>query len=482
MKALILSRPVKVILLALLVLVLSIGLANAWGNYQREEFGKMLKGKAPIRKGEVKAEVISASPNQPASVPAPSTSGFTPQVRLGFRVGDQWEPAIAADRSGHVYMLYAQYEGVPGCDDCANPTQILQVSNDRGQTWSSPRIIHPDGAESGGQWDSQVVVDPVDGQTVYVSFLQNNKSDIAVGKSRDFGATWSFVTADATNASTDKPILAVRGQDVYVVYNHAQTIWGAYSHDGGANFAEVKINQNGKLGWSLAGGGTVTPNGNVYFAWAGYENNGGAKGKVNLFVSGSTDGGRTWTTKTIEVSEAPPQCPDFNCGWAYLGAQLVLASDSTNTVYLLWNAGSTPFGAERIYFAKSTDGGNTYTQKAEVSTAPPGTHHAFPAIAAVGNGEVRISWMDARAHSAASDKDRWNVYYRASTNGGASWSTEVDVSTFVSGFSFIFPEGFRFPFGDYYEIDIDEQGTNHIIFGEGFDYNAPGSIWYTKGK
>ena len=65
--------------------------------------------------------------------------------------------------------------------------------------------------------------------------------------------------SDSTNAGADKPILAVRGQDVYVVYNHAQTIWSASSHDGGATFTEVKVNQNGKLGWSLAGGGTVLP-------------------------------------------------------------------------------------------------------------------------------------------------------------------------------------------------------------------------------
>ncbi|HLF75644.1 MAG TPA: sialidase family protein, partial [Anaerolineales bacterium] len=452
MKTLIQSRPVKVLVLVSLVLALTVGLVNAWGNYQQQEFEQMLKGKALTRKGEVKAEVVNAPAVQPAAVPAAAPAGFTPQTRLGFHVGDQWEPAIAADRFGHVYMLYAQYEGVPGCPGCSNPTQILQVSNDRGQTWSSPRIIHPDGAESGGQWDSQVVVDPVDGRTVYVSFLQNYKSDIAVGSSTDFGATWSFAAADATNAGTDKPILAARGQHVYVVYNHAQTIWGAHSHDGGLTFTEVKINQNGKLGWSLAGGGTVTPDGSAYFAWAGYENNGGARGKVNLFVSKTADEGKTWTTKLIDVSEAPPQCPEFNCGWAYLGAQLVMTSDSAGNIYLLWNGATSPFGPERIYFAKSSDGGNMYTAKVDVSTAPGGTHHAFPAIAARGNGDLRISWMDARAHTAESDIDRWNVYYRSSTNGGATWSNEVDVSTFVNGFSYIFPEGFRFPFGDYYEI------------------------------
>ncbi|HLA08727.1 MAG TPA: sialidase family protein [Anaerolineales bacterium] len=472
-------HPIRIVFYVLLAVAVIIGAMTAWGNHQQDQFEKMLKGKAPTRKGDVKTEVISASPIHPVAVAAFPPGGFTPQTRLGFDVGDQWEPAIASDRFGHVYMLYAQYEGVPGCPNCSNPTQILQISNDHGATWGSPFVIYPSGATTGGQWDSQIAVDPEDGQTVFASFMQNNKSDIIVAKSTDFGLTWSFVTSDTTNAGTDKPILAVRGQDVYVVYTHAQTTFAAYSHDGGASFTEVKVSKGGKLGWALAGGGTVTPNGDVYFSWAGYEGNGGATGNVNLYVSKSTNGGETWSNKVIDISSSPPQCPEFLCGWAYLGAQAVMASDDNGTVYLLWNRGSTATGPERIYFAKSTNGGNTYSAKVDVSTAPAGTHHAFPAIAATGNGDVRISWMDAR--TANGGLDRWNVYYRSSTNGGSTWSGEVDLSTFVSGFSYIFTDGFRFPFGDYYEMDIDGDGKTHMIFGEGFDYNAPGSIWYVKG-
>jgi len=109
-----------------------------------------------------------------------------------------------------------------------------------------------------------------------------------------------------------------------------------------------------------------------------------------------------------------------------------------------------------------------------------GSHHAFPAIAAAGKGDVRISWMDARA--ADGGQDKWNVYYRSSTNGGATWSNEVDLSTYVAGYTYIFPDGFRYPFGDYYEMDIDEQGTTHLVFGEGNSYDSPGSIWYAKGR
>src|SRR5215211_3245897 len=193
MNAQLLSRPMKVLLFVLLGLVVAltaVNLANAWGDRQQEEFEKMLKGKAPIRKVQFNPEVINSSPVQPASVAPAGPSGFTPQTRLGFPVDNEWEPAIAADRFGHVYMLYAQYTGVPGCDDCANPTQVLQISSDHGSTWGAPSVIYPDGTDTGGQWDSQIAVDPVDGRTVYASFMQNNKSDIIVAKSTDFGATW----------------------------------------------------------------------------------------------------------------------------------------------------------------------------------------------------------------------------------------------------------------------------------------------------
>jgi hypothetical protein len=90
--------------------------------------------------GKVDANAVNASgQSQPVSAPAAPTSGFSPQVRLGYTVGDQWEPAIAADRFGHVYMLYAQYGGVPGCSACLSPTQVFQMSSDHGATWSAPR-------------------------------------------------------------------------------------------------------------------------------------------------------------------------------------------------------------------------------------------------------------------------------------------------------------------------------------------------------
>lgn len=350
---------------------------------------------------------------------------------------------------------------------------ILQTSHDRGATWDSPRLIAPPGT---GQWDAQIAVDPIDGRTVYAAWMQNGKSDAAVAKSTDFGATWSVVVADRTNAAIDKPILAVRGQDVYVGFNHANKVWVASSHDSGATFTSTNVNPNGKLGWSLAGGGAVDPDGNVYFSWAGYERSGGAKGAVNLFISKSADGGLTWSNSVIDVSGSPPDCSAYLCGWAYLGAQVTMASDQAGTLYALWNAGTVDKGPERIYFARSTDAGTTWSTKADVSKAASGVNHAFPAIIAGTPGDVRISWMDVRAGSL------WNTYYRSSSDEGATWSAEADLSTYVAGFGYIQPGGFSFPFGDYYEMDIDDRGDTHVVWGEGLNYDSPGSIWYARGR
>jgi len=444
----------------------------------REQGSELEEGDKGKQGGQVSVEVVRAAANQPATVSLRTGAGFAPQTRLGFTVGDQWEPAIAADRFGHVYLLYPQYGGVvPGCSNCSStdPTMILQISGDRGATWAAPTIMYPAGAPY-GQWDAQIVVDPIDGRTVYASWLQNKKSNIAVARSTNFGATWSVVMADSTNAGTDKPILLVRGQNVYVGYNHAQKVWVSSSHDGGLTFTSTNVNKTGNLGWSLAGGGAVDPAGNVYFSWAGYTQNGGAKGPVYLYLSKSTDGGNTWTTKLIDTSDAPPDCSAYQCGWAFLGAQMVMTADSTGTLYALWNSNTVDKAPNRIYFSKSTDAGATWSPKADVSAAPAGTAHAFPAIAAGAAGDVRISWMDARASGL------WNTYYRSSANGGGTWSAEVDLSTYVAGYSYIQPNGFGFPFGDYYEMEVDDQGSTHAIWGEGLNYDSPGSIWYARGK
>ena len=400
-----------------------------------------------------------------------ATPAFSPQTRPLITPGDQWEPAIAADAFGHVYILSPVWGGFSGCTSCPDPTLVFQVSADRGLTWSAPRMIAPPGT---GQIDAQIAVDPLDGFTVYASWLQNKKSDTIVARSTDFGASWSTAIADHTNAGTDKPILAVRGKDVYVAYDHSQKALVSASHDYGKTWTASQVNLNGKLGVSLAGGAAIDPAGNVFVSWGGYESNG--NGGVHLFVAKSSNGGATWSNQQLDFSSSPPDCSSFQCGWAYLGAQIALTADAAGNLFALWNAGSTAKGLERIYFARSTDQGATWSPRAELSNAPASASHAFPAIVAGAAGDVRVAWMDTRQGTL------WNVVYRASLDGGATWSAEALLSSYVPGYGYVEAGGFEFPFGDYFELAIDDAGDTQAVWGEGANYQTPGSIWTAHGR
>jgi hypothetical protein len=408
-----------------------------------------------------------------APVALAASEEFTPQVHLGFTEGDQWEPAIAADGYGHVYVLYPQYGRVPGCPSCVLPSMTLVVSDDDGESWQPPREITP---HTSGQFDPQIVIDPVDRRTAYAAWLQNDNTDAVVAKSVDFGQSWSIVIADRGSEDADKPILSVRGKDVYVAFNRLRRIRVAASHDGGITFTSADIDPALPLVRALAGGATVDPHQNVFVAWAGYTPRDGVKGRVNLYVSKSSDSGKTWSTTLMDSSGAPPECVAFHCQWGYLGSQITMTSDSAGMLYALWNAGKADKSPGRIYFASSTTAGETWSLKADVSHAPMGAEHAFPALVAGSAGEVRIAWMDTR-HSPL-----WNVYYRSSSNGGATWSEESRLSSYVPGYRYIKSKGFSFPFGDYFGIDIDSQGRTQAVWGEGLNFRTPGSIWHSRGR
>jgi Neuraminidase (sialidase) len=411
----------------------------------------------------------------------PAAASPSRPARMGYRAGDDWEPSIAADRLGHVYVFWTHYtpqggKPDPACRRCASPHMDLQISSDGGATWSAPVVPFRSTIR---QDDPQVVVDPVDGRTVYASYMQGSKSSQYVARSTDFGKTWTTVLVEHLQRGTDKDVLAVRGDDIYLVYNAVMKIDASVSHDGGRTWHLRRIvsNTNSALGWSLPGGGVIDSKGNAYFSWEGYTHNGKPSGPVNIFVSKSTNGGRTWTVHRLDVSQAPPQCS--TCGWAFWGPGTSMAADANDALYVLYNANSAKFAPNRMYLAVSTDGGRTWTRQ-DVSLAPLGANQAFPAVVARGDGDVRVAWMDDReGHDDGSGDGtaRWNVYYRTSTDGGASWSPETILSRYVSGYGYELLHGFNEPYGDYMEMDVDDSGSTQAAWGEGPSYQGPGNVW-----
>lgn len=404
-------------------------------------------------------------------------SGFTAQRRLGYEQGDQWEPVLAADAHGHIYILFPQYGPVPQCPGCIQPTMVLMTSNDNGVSWDSPRPLL---TSTAGQFDAQIKVDPQDGQTLYASWMQG-KHDIVVARSQDFGRFWYFTIAEhSSDTEIDKPVLAVRGPSVYVSFNHEQTLSVAASHDYAQGFSSTVLNPVADPGWSLAAGATVDPVGNVYYSWTAYPPTDLLKRPAQVFVSRSTDGGRTWSMTSLDVSRAAPGCSAQLCSAGFLASQMSLASDDAGVIYVVWNSGSVTGGAQRIYFSSSTNAGASWSAKANISNAPFGVEHCFPVITAGAAGDVRVAWMDTRRID-SENHPVWNTFYRTSTSGGATWSAESQLSSPVRGYDYILPAGFLFPFGNLFSMAIDNVGVTHVVWGEGRNYRSPGSIWYVHG-
>lgn len=415
------------------------------------------------------------------SVHAASTASqdglqFSPQSRIGFQAGDDWEPSITADRFGHIYTLFKHYD-VPNQQTCADCDLhlLMQRSDDGGKTWSSPKPVAPV-AVKGGQYDPQIAVDPVDGRTVWASFLQNSNSKIAVVKSTDFGETWSplKIVSDLP-PGLDKDELAVRGNTILVAYDDNLNTWASVSTNGGKTWTTHEVfPTSNTFSLSLSAGAAIDAQGNFYVSWDSYDkaHSANGQGPVKLWVSKSTDQGQTWTRKVIATSAAAaPICNP--CGFDYLSSQMALRIGSDDTIYVLWNSNidgiaNTP---ERIFFARSTDHGKTYSLPVDVSDAPAGIEHCFPAIATgAAPGDVRIGWMDTRTGS-------WNVFFRKSTDGGITFSKAVRISSYVPGYSYLTPTGFGLPYGDYFSMVVDEHNHTQAVFGEGPSYNGPGNQW-----
>jgi hypothetical protein len=99
-----------------------------------------------------------------------------------------------------------------------------------------------------------------------------------------------------------------------------------------------------------------------------------------------------------------------------------IAIDASDAINVAWQD-SAP-GTNVIMFSRSTDGGKTFSEPKQVST---GTGNATEAaIATDGAGRISVAWVDESPGHA-------EAFYARSTDGGTSFSDPINVSTFPNG-------------------------------------------------
>jgi len=436
--------------------------------------------------------------------------------RLGYCGGDDWEPAVAADSSGHVYALITHYAGDPACDpaSASNDSRIMiQVSNDDGRTFASPRVVSdsPGGITYPKQADPSIAVDRVDG-SVYVSFLaygiSGGHTDVYVAKSVDAGATFGqVVKANDKNfqgvkgcKNCDHEKILARGGNVYLAYGQAQYRFLSLSTNGGASFSQHTVDTNDVV--TFAEAGAFDPAGNAWFAWGDCQTSNCTGSLATDYRVSETLAGTADTPFSGVIAQSPqgPPCPYGRCGFSYFGGQDSVAIDTSGRMYLAWQDGqqhtqraSPPVirlsrCQANCLAASSWSVVGRVADKAAPAWPDSSCVALFPSLVVGAKGQLSATWMDDRNDAldgVVDHTDGWNLWYRTSTDGGSTWTTPgLRVSVFDPSQSQSGPNGFLFPYGDYTGLALDPNCRNRAImtWGEGRDWvggpAAPGHIEY----
>jgi hypothetical protein len=246
-----------------------------------------------------------------------------------------------------------------------------------------------------------------------------------------------------TSGASVEPAIAVDSSgNLYVVWVDDtpgnEEIHCKKSTDGGVTWTPRK-----RLTWTSSGSGfpalAVDPSDNLHIVWQD-----STPGNAEIYYENSTDGGDTWTiSKRLSWTSGQSYGP-------------TIAVDSSGNIHVVWED-YTPGNVE-IYYRKSTDGGSSWSPRKRITWTSGGS--CYPVIAVDSSSNLHVVWWDDTPGSWI-----WEIYYKKSTDGGASWTTGKRL-TWNAGYS-IHPA-----------IVVDFYDNLHVIWED----NTPGKneIYYKK--
>ena len=413
-----------------------------------------------------------------AATTAPAT-GWVGSKALSSNF-DDWEPAVATDpKAPYIYFLTTRYAERDCGVHCPTPWIPLTISKDGGATWS-PQVPICECDRSKAQYDPTIEVVPNTG-AVYSAFLnfdRHNGFSTVFTKSTDHGQTWTEPVHVYGKVSwTDKPEItsSASGKDVYVSWNGPQggDLYVGISHDFGETWTQQKLSDDKR--YYYAYDARVLGDGTVIFSessivYSGLTN---VNGEVWHHAVISRDKGATWRNVIVAKVPLGENCIADGCGPDFYTGQTSVVGDAPGHLVFAYEGPRPDAGPQRVYASTSTNTGRTWSPGVPLSVN--GENATQPRLASSGGGNVRIWYMQTAGH----DPDAWNVWYRSSSNGGASWSSPVKISDAPAGAAgYIGENGFGEIYGDYGEIAVTNTGKTVAIWGEGFSYTGPGGSWF----
>jgi len=392
-----------------------------------------------------------------------------------FSKYNDWEPNVAADpSSGYVYMLTTQYGGPRACNNCPQPI-MMRISSDGGHTFGPQDFLCKCKGET---WQADPIINTDANGNVYAAWLTSSPFGTVFSRSTDHGQTWTepveVMPATPENPWNDHPWMAVSddGMDVYIGLNHKDN-FQVSSHDAGVTWSEpIKTNPPGD--YYFANGGEVMTNGDVVFVDSAFTCCGPTEnlGPVDVVIIRSTDGGATWTEQTIATTPPMLTCPSPGCPGYQYGTEAAIARNGDGDLAVAYTAPRVARGAPRLYTVVSSDNGVTWSEPQLLSPAAY-VISVFPAIAGGTDERFTVAWADNR-----NGGRRFNTFARDSFDSGVTWNEQVRISNLGHGAGYKHPAGYRFSYGDYFDIAINNAGEAFSAWGESFSYIGPGGTWY----
>jgi hypothetical protein len=275
-------------------------------------------------------------------------------------------------------------------------------STDCGTTWSADlRLSASDGYRS---WRPSVCVE---GSNVHVAWYDEHSGspDIFYKLSNDGGLTWALEIPLGTGFQWP-PSIAAYGSYIHVVWvaigqnSHTEIRYNR-SSDGGVSWSGAIKLTNPDSSQENDGLPSVSASGsNINVIWQRYN----STYNYNICFKHSSDQGVTWSQ---DENLLPWHLTLYPCH---------ALSDSI--IHVVW-LDAVPSG--QIYYKRSIDHGMTWLQEEQLSDSIYRTN--FPTIAASGLN-VHVVWEGTPEGYPGS-----NLYYKFSSDGGATWSAQSVLTT-----------------------------------------------------
>jgi len=236
------------------------------------------------------------------------------------------------------------------------------------------------------------------------------------GATAAIGGAVVQVNQDTSGQPQDETTIAINPTNVRNLvggandYRSGNTACGAYrSTDRGKTWTDQTLLP---AGFNEAGDPVVAfgGNGTAFYLCMGFNRNAAGQGIQNTqWLYRSTDGGQTWTGPVIALGTSMANVDDK--GWLAVDQR----TSGTNAGNIYASVTRNPGASSQIRFARSTNGGTSFTADIQVNDANPNRVQGSN-IAVGADGDVYVAWADSNGSGSS------RIMIDKSTDGGVTFN------------------------------------------------------------